>query len=79
MSPEAPSDPPIPDLDPRDRIRRAMALVLTPAERLAAMQRQIDESWAMLVRHPEGMARFRRRNFRARSLDARSESPADGA
>jgi len=51
--------PPSPDLQLRDRIERARVQALTPGERLAAMQRLIDESWALLEANPEGLARFR--------------------
>ena len=40
--------PPIPDLRARDRVRRLERLALTPRERLAAMQRLIDEAWRVL-------------------------------
>jgi hypothetical protein len=36
------------------------------------MQRLIDEGWALLQANPEGLAHFRRRNFRARSVGRRS-------
>jgi hypothetical protein len=65
--------PPSPNLQPRDRIERARVRALTPRERLTAMQRLIDEGWALLQANPEGLAHFRRRNFRARSVGRRSE------
>jgi len=40
----------------------------TPAERLAAMRRLLEASWAMVRRNPAGLAHFRRRNFKARAL-----------
>jgi hypothetical protein len=46
-------------------------LALTPRERLAAMQRLIDEGWALIQANPDALARFRRRNFRARSVGRR--------
>jgi hypothetical protein len=60
------------DLEPRNRIERARVRALTPRERLAAMQRLIDEGWALLQANPDGLAQFRRRNFRARSVGRRS-------
>jgi len=63
--------PPSPNLKPRDRLERARVRALTPRERLAAMQRLIDEGWALLQANPEGLARFRRRNFSARSVGRR--------
>ena len=68
-----------PDLRPRDHILQAHAQVLSPRERLAAMQRLIDEAWAVLARHPAGLAHFRRRNFSARAVRRLSETSADGA
>jgi len=70
--------PPSPNLQPRDRIERARVRALTPRERLAAMQRLIDEGWALLQANPEGLAHFRRRNFRARSVGRRSGPEAHG-
>ena len=64
---------PRPDLRPRDRAALARAQSLTPRERLAAMQRLIDEAWALLQANPEGLAHFRRRNFKARATGRRSE------
>ncbi|MFM8290360.1 MAG: hypothetical protein ACKOC4_01515 [Planctomycetia bacterium] len=59
---------PQPDLGPRDRARRSQVLALSPRERLAAMQRLIDRSWAVLQGHATGLAHFRRRNFKARAI-----------
>jgi hypothetical protein len=42
------------------------------------MQRLIDEAWAVLERHPEGLAHFRRRNFRSRAVSRSRETLADG-
>jgi hypothetical protein len=75
-SPTAPL--PTPNLQPRDRLQRARFLALTPAERLAAMQRLIDEAWAVLEQNPTGLAHFRRRNFRARAILRHLEPPANG-
>lgn len=70
---------PISNLRPRDHLQRARFLALTPAERLAAMQRLIGEAWATLQKNPAGLAHFRRRNFRARAIRHSSEQPTDGA
>lgn len=52
----------------RDRARRARAHRMSPAERLAAMRHLLEQSRAILERHPDGLAHFLRRNFAARSL-----------
>lgn len=70
---------PFPDLGARDRARRRAFLSMTPRERLATMQRLIDEAWRVLERHPDGLAHFRRRNFRARSIGRPQCSERDGA
>ena len=57
-----------PDLRPRDRARLARGHALSPRERLAEMQRLIDEAWAVLERNPAGKAYFLRRNFKARRV-----------
>jgi hypothetical protein len=64
--------PPAPtsDLTARDRHLRSRALALTPSERLAAMRAILASSWAALERHPQGMAHWLRRNYRARALRA---------
>ena len=59
---------PAASLAARDRIRRALALRMSPAERLAAMRRLLDQSRAILERHSDGLAHFRRRNFAARAV-----------
>ena len=59
---------PNPNLHPRDRALRARVLTLSPRERLVAMQRLIDDAWATLQLNPVGLAHYRRRNFRARSI-----------
>ena len=51
----------------RHRQQQARFLALSPQERLAAMQRLIDDSWAVLRRNPTGLAHFVKRNYRARS------------
>lgn len=68
----------IPDLGARDRVRRQECLSLTPHERLTKMQRLIDEAWRVLERHPEGLAHFQRRNFKARSVGHPQQSGRDG-
>jgi hypothetical protein len=72
------SPPPVPDLAARDRARRMADLALAPRERLAAMQQLIDRAWEVLARHPEGLAHFRRRNFKARSIRRPPELGTDG-
>jgi len=57
-----------PDLRPRDRARLARGHTLSPHERLAEMQRLIDEAWAVLERNPAGKAHFLQRNFKARRV-----------
>lgn len=63
----------------RNRRRLALAAALTPAERLDVMWHLIGESWATLQGHPAGLAHFRRRNFRMRSLPGRAGGVPDGA
>jgi hypothetical protein len=77
MTAETPAAP-VPDLRPRDHLQRFRASALSPRERLAVMQRLIDEAWAVLERHPEGLAHFRRRNFRSRAVSRSRETLADG-
>ena len=55
----------------RHRQQHAQFLALPPRERLAAMQRLIDDSWAVLSRNPAGLAHFLARNYRARSIHYR--------
>lgn len=52
----------------RDRVRRARGRAMSPAERLAAMQRLLAKSREILERSPAGLAHFRRRNFAARAI-----------
>jgi len=73
------TDRAVPDLRPRDRILQSRARALSPRERLAAMQRLIDEAWVLLSRHPAGLAHFRRRNFSARAIRRLSGTYADDA
>jgi hypothetical protein len=77
MSDPSPSTP-VPDFRSRDHFQRARFRALDPAQRLAAMQRLIDAAWAVLERHPEGLAHFRRRNFQARAVRRSPEVRADG-
>lgn len=60
-----------------DRVQRAQALRMNPAERLAAMRRLLAQSRAILERHPEGLAHFRRRNFAANSIGPKAEANAE--
>jgi len=73
------TDQSVPDLRPRNHVLKARARALSPRERLAEMQRLIDEAWAVLARHPAGLAHFRRRNFSARVVRRTPEIYADGA
>jgi hypothetical protein len=61
----------------RDRLLRAQALRMSPAERLAAMRRLLTQSRAILESHPEGLDHFRRRNFAARSIGRKGEANTD--
>jgi hypothetical protein len=61
-------DPTASRIAARDRARRARAFSLSPAERLAAMRRLLEQARTILERHPEGLAHFWRRNFAARSI-----------
>jgi len=70
-------DPAASPLSARDRAQRARALRMSPAERLAAMRRLLAQSRAILERHPQGLAHFRRRNFAARSIGRKAEANAD--
>lgn len=56
------------DMTPRDRHVRRRMDAATPSERLAAMRLLIERSWAMLRQNPTGLAHFRRRNYKARSI-----------
>ena len=55
-------------LSARDRVRRARALAMSPAQRLAAMRKLLAQSRQILERSPAGLAHFRRRNFAARAV-----------
>jgi hypothetical protein len=67
------------DMTPRDRHSRSRMRAATPAERLAAMRRLLEASWAMVRRNPAGLAHFRRRNFKARALANGTGRIAHGA
>lgn len=71
--------PATPSLSQRDRVMRARTLAMHPRERLAAMQRLIDDAWALLQRNPTGLDHFLRRNYKARSIARPSERSSDGA
>ena len=51
----------------RSRHQQRRALMLTPEERMVAMQKLIDQSWAVLQANPAALAHFRARNFRKRA------------
>lgn len=55
-------------LSARDRVRRARARTLSPAQRLEAMRHLLARSRAILERSPAGLAHFRRRNFSIRAV-----------
>ena len=59
-------------LSARDRVRRARARTMSPAQRLAAMRRLLAQSRQILERSPAGLAHFRRRNFAARAVGRRA-------
>lgn len=67
------------DMTPRDRHARLRMRAATPAERLVAMRRLLEASWAVLRRNPEGLAHFRRRNFKARALAKGADRVPHGA
>lgn len=73
------SDPlnPATSLLVRDRVRRAQTLSMSPAERLAAMQRLLARSRALLERNLDGLAHFRARNFAARAIGRNATMDAD--
>lgn len=70
---------PAASLAARDRARRVQALRMSPAERLAAMQRLLAQSQAILERHPDGRRHFQRRNFKARAVGRQAEMHVDDA
>ena len=61
----------------RDRARQARTLGMSPAERLAAMRRLLEQSRAILEQNPEGLAHFWRRNFAARAVGRNVGGSAD--
>jgi hypothetical protein len=75
---DPPFPAPTPDLAARDRHLRSRVLALTPSERLAAMRSLMASSWAALQRHPEGMAHWLRRNYRARAVRSASTGATHG-
>lgn len=66
------------NLHRRDHLQRARVQAMSHRERLAAMQRLIDDAWATLLANPAGLAHFRRRNFRARSIRRTPELRSHG-
>jgi len=42
--------------------------MLSPQERMAAMQKLIDQAWAVLQANPAALAHFRARNHRKRAI-----------
>lgn len=69
----------VPDLSRRDRLVQAELLALSPAERLARMQKLISRSWAMLQRNPAAVEHFLRRSYRARAIRPPVTDGHDGA
>ena len=68
-----------PNIGPRDRLQKVRGMALSPRERLAEMQRLIDEAWAILEQNPAGKAHFLGRNFKARRVPSAQEPPEHGA
>jgi hypothetical protein len=75
----AATDPAASSMPARDRVRRTRDFQRSPAERLAAMRRLLDQARTILEGSPEGRAHFRRRNFAARALGRRTAVAADDA
>lgn len=73
------SNDPASGLAARDRRRLAQALRMSPAERLAAMRRLLAMSQAILERHPDGLAHFRRRNFATRAVGRNAVANVDAS
>ena len=67
---------PADSLSARDRVRRARARTMSPAQRLAAMRRLLAQSRQILERSPAGLAHFRRRNFAARAVGRKARMDA---
>ena len=59
---------PVGRLSARDRVRRARARTMSPAQRLEAMRHLLARSREILERSPAGLAHFRRRNFSIRAV-----------
>ena len=66
------------NLHRRDHLQRARVQGMSHRERPVAMQRLIDDAWATLLANPAGLAHFRRRNFRARSIRRTPELRSHG-
>ncbi|MGD0461117.1 MAG: hypothetical protein ABSB74_01385 [Tepidisphaeraceae bacterium] len=56
----------------RDRFRRKLARLQSPAERMRNMTQIQKTMWATLRSSPEGYAHFLRRNFKARAIDVQN-------
>jgi hypothetical protein len=54
----------------RDRLRRKLALLKTPEQRMADFARLQQRMWTTLLSNPQGYAHFLRRNFKARAVKA---------
>ena len=66
---ERPADADLPALlAARARHQQRRNLMLTPQERMAAMQKLIDQSWAVLQAKPKALAHFRARNHHKRAI-----------
>jgi hypothetical protein len=52
----------------RDRLRKKLALLRTPEQRMAEMARLQKAMWATLRSSPDGYRHFLRRNFKARAI-----------
>ena len=52
----------------RTRHQQRRNRMLSPRERMAAMQKLIDQSWAVLQANPAALAHFRARNHRKRAI-----------
>lgn len=58
----------LPQLGPRDRLKKRLAAQLTPQERMARMEALQEACFERLRRSPEGLDRFWRRNLRKRAI-----------
>ena len=66
---ERPADADLPALlAARVRHQQRRNRMLSPRERMAAMQKLIDQSWAVLQANPAALAHFRARNHRKRAI-----------